>query len=115
MGGRKLIIRTLDIGSDKKADYFCLEPEENPALGFRAIRICFARPEIFMTQLRAICRAAAVGRVGVMFPMIFSLWELRKCKEFLSLAAGDLSKAGIPAGNVEVGISVLWLRLPPPC
>lgn len=78
MGGKKVIIRTLDIGADKKADYFELGEEENPALGYRAIRICLTRPEIFKTQLRALFRAAVYGNLSVMYPMITSVWEVEK-------------------------------------
>ena len=96
MGQRKLIIRTLDIGADKRVGYFNLPEEENPALGFRAIRICLARPEIFYTQLRAILRASHYGNVAVMFPMITSVEEVRAAKELLHLAEVKLHEEGIP-------------------
>jgi phosphotransferase system enzyme I (PtsI) len=106
MGGRRVIIRTMDIGADKKADYFGLENEENPALGYRAIRICFDRPEMFKTQLKAIYRAAAFGNVAIMFPMIASLWELRRAKEFAAQARQELLAEGKKAGDVSLGIMV---------
>jgi phosphotransferase system enzyme I (PtsI) len=106
MEGRRVIIRTMDIGADKKVDYFGLEGEENPALGFRAIRICFDRPELFKTQLRAIYRAAAFGNVAIMFPMIASLWELRRAKEFAAEARRELLAEGKAAGDVPLGIMV---------
>ena len=81
MGGRKVIIRTLDIGADKQVDYFKLDKEENPALGYRAIRICLTRPEIFKTQLRALFRASAYGNLAIMYPMIISVDEVVKIKE----------------------------------
>ena len=77
MAGKKVIIRTLDIGADKQIDYFNLQKEENPAMGFRAIRICLKRPEIFKTQLRALYRASVYGNIAIMFPMITSVWEIR--------------------------------------
>jgi phosphotransferase system enzyme I (PtsI) len=104
--GKRVIIRTMDIGSDKQADYFCLEKEENPALGYRAIRLCFDRPEIFRTQLRAIYRASAYGKIAVMFPMITSLWEFRRCKELAIQIQEELKGEGIPVGNVELGIMI---------
>lgn len=105
--GRKLIIRTLDIGADKKVDYFKLPPEENPALGFRAIRICLKRPEIFYTQLRAILRASAYGQVAVMFPMIISVEEVLAAKELLEAAKVKLRAEGIPFDeDLEVGVMI---------
>jgi phosphotransferase system enzyme I (PtsI) len=105
--GRKLIIRTLDIGADKKVDYFKLPPEENPALGFRAIRICLKRPEIFYTQLRAILRASAYGQVAVMFPMIISVEEVKAAKELLEAAKVKLRAEGIPFDeDMEVGVMI---------
>ena len=107
LGQRKLIIRTLDIGADKRVGYFNLPEEENPALGFRAIRICLARPEIFYTQLRAILRASHYGNVAVMFPMITSVEEVRAAKELLHLAEVKLHEEGIPFDpNLEVGIMI---------
>ena len=105
--GRKLIIRTLDIGADKKVGYFQLPEEENPALGFRAIRICLKRPEIFLTQLRAILRASAYGEVAVMFPMIVSAEEVKAARALLEQAAASLRAEGIPFDEkLEVGIMV---------
>lgn len=105
--GRKLIIRTLDIGADKKVDYFKLPAEENPALGFRAIRICLKRPEIFYTQLRAILRASAYGQVAVMFPMIISVEEVQAAKELLEAAKVKLRAEGIPFDeDLEVGVMI---------
>lgn len=107
MAGKKVIIRTLDIGADKKADYFGLEPEENPALGYRAIRICLTRPEIFKTQLRAICRASAFGKLAVMFPMITSLSELRQSKALLAEVQEELRAEGLPFDPLlETGIMI---------
>lgn len=106
MGGKKVVIRTLDIGADKKVDYFHLEPEENPALGYRAIRICLDRPEIFITQLRAIYRASAYGKASIMFPMIVSVEEVRRIKEIVEQVREELKVEGYPMGEVELGIMV---------
>lgn len=106
MEGKKVIIRTLDIGADKKADYFELDPEENPALGYRAIRICLTQPEIFKTQLRAIYRASAFGTVSIMFPMIISVSEIRKIKEIVAEVKEELTQEGISYGEVELGIMI---------
>ncbi len=106
MAGKKVIIRTLDIGADKQADYFELDKEENPALGYRAIRICLTRKEIFKTQLRAILRASAFGTVSVMFPMIISVREVRDAKEILEECRAELEERGVAMGNVEIGIMV---------
>lgn len=106
MNGKTVIIRTLDIGADKKVDYFELDDEENPALGLRGVRICIDRPEIFITQLRAIYRASAFGNVALMFPMITSLWELRRCKEVVEQVKEELAREGLPIGSVEVGIMI---------
>lgn len=106
MAGKKVIIRTLDIGADKKADYLHLDKEDNPALGFRAIRICLARPEIFETQLRAIYRASAFGTVSIMYPMITSVEEVKKIKEISAGVREQLAKANIPIGRVEEGIMI---------
>lgn len=106
MGDKRVIIRTLDIGADKQADYFHLDKEENPALGYRAIRICLSQPDIFKTQLRAILRASAFGRVCVMFPMITALWEVQKAKELLAQCRAELEAEGVPLGPVEVGIMI---------
>ncbi len=106
MAGKKVIIRTLDIGADKQASYFDLDKEENPALGYRAIRICLTRKEIFKTQLRAILRASAFGTVSIMFPMIISLREVRDAKELLEECRAELKKQGIAFGEVEIGIMI---------
>lgn len=106
MAGKKVIIRTLDIGADKQVDYFNLEKEENPALGYRAIRICLQEPEIFKTQLRAILRASAYGNISLMFPMIVSVEELRKAKSFLEEVKEELKQAGIPFKDPEVGVMI---------
>lgn len=106
MAGRKVIIRTLDIGADKQADYFKLDKEENPALGFRAIRICLTRTEIFKTQLRAILRASAYGTVSIMFPMIISLREVRDAKKILEQCRQELIAEGVKLGEVEIGIMI---------
>ncbi len=106
MQGRRVVIRTLDIGADKKVDYFGLDAEENPALGYRGIRICLDKDEIFRPQMRAIYRAAAYGRVSVMFPMITSLWEVREIKAFCEKIRRELAAEGIPFGEAELGIMV---------
>lgn len=106
MAGKKVVIRTLDIGADKKVDYFGLEPEENPALGYRAIRICLDREEIFITQLRALYRAAAHGRLAIMFPMIVSVDEVRRIKQIVEMVKEDLATEGQPAGEAELGIMI---------
>lgn len=106
MQGKKVIIRTLDIGADKKADYFGLDPEENPALGYRAIRICLMQPDIFKTQLRAIYRAAAFGTVSIMFPMIISVSEIRRIKEIVAEVKAELTQEGVAFGEAELGIMI---------
>ena len=106
MAGKKVIIRTLDIGADKQADYFELDKEENPALGYRAIRICLTRKEVFKTQLRAILRASAFGTVSIMFPMIISVREVRDAKEILEECRAELTERGVAFGEVETGIMV---------
>ena len=106
MAGKKVIIRTLDIGADKQVDYFELDKEENPAIGLRAIRICLTRPEIFKTQLRALLRASAFGNIAVMYPMIISVEEVRKIKAIMEEVKAELDEAGIPYGNVEQGIMI---------
>ena len=107
MAGKRVIIRTLDIGADKQADYFELPQEENPALGYRAIRICLERPELFATQLRAICRASAYGKLAVMFPMIISVEEVRKARKILREVQAELKYAGVPFDpKMEVGIMI---------
>lgn len=104
--GKRVIIRTLDIGADKQAAYFDLPAEDNPALGYRAVRICLDRTEMFKTQLRALYRAAAFGRIAVMFPMIASVWELKRCKELAAEAKAELEKEGKTTGEIELGIMV---------
>ncbi len=106
MAGKKVIIRTLDIGADKQADYFELGHEDNPALGYRAIRICLTRPEIFKTQLRAIFRASAYGNLSIMYPMIISVSEVRRIRDIASEVMRELDEAGISYGQVEQGIMI---------
>ncbi|MDE6252976.1 MAG: phosphoenolpyruvate--protein phosphotransferase [Lachnospiraceae bacterium] len=106
MAGKKVIIRTLDIGADKKADYFNLEKEENPAMGYRAIRICLTRHDIFKTQLRAIYRAARYGNISIMYPMIISVDEVRQIKEIVKEVKTELDSKQIPYGEVEQGIMI---------
>jgi len=106
MAGKEVIIRTMDIGADKQADYFKLKKEENPAMGYRAIRICLTRPEIFRTQLRAIYRASAFGKISIMFPMIASLWEVQKAKEIAASVRDELKEQGVPFGDVAIGIMI---------
>jgi phosphoenolpyruvate-protein phosphotransferase (PTS system enzyme I) len=106
MNGRMVIIRTADIGADKTAPYLQLPHEENPALGLRGIRLCFARPEIFKTQLRAIYRAAAFGSVSVMFPMIISRAELRRCREIAEEVRGELEREGKTIGRLQFGAMI---------
>ena len=107
MNGKRVIIRTLDIGADKQVDYFDMKKEENPALGVRAIRICLNRPEVFKPQLRALYRASAYGKVAIMFPMITSLWEVRECKRACQKVMAELDKEGIPYDkDTEIGIMI---------
>lgn len=106
MAGKKVIIRTLDIGADKKVGYFQLDEEENPALGFRAIRICLERQELFKTQLRAILRASVFGNLSVMFPMVISVQEVQEIKALLEEAKNELKEQGIPYKDVETGIMI---------
>lgn len=106
MAGRRVIIRTLDIGADKQCDYFEMEQEENPAMGCRAIRICLTRPEIFKTQLRALFRASAYGNIAIMYPMITSVREVQKIKEIVAEVKAEMDSAGIPYGNPEQGIMI---------
>ena len=107
MAGKKVIIRTLDIGADKQVDYFNLDKEENPALGYRAIRICLTRPEIFKTQLRALYRAAVYGNLSIMFPMIISVSEVKKIKEIIAEVQAELKAEGIPyKEDVELGVMI---------
>jgi phosphotransferase system enzyme I (PtsI) len=106
MAGKKVIIRTLDIGADKQIDYFGLEHEENPAMGYRAIRICLDRKEIFKAQLRAIYRASYYGNISIMFPMIISVDEVKAAKEMCATVQEELKSEGIPYGKVELGIMI---------
>ena len=106
MTGKKVIIRTLDTGADKQADYFNLAHEDNPAMGYRAIRICLDQPEIFKTQLRALLRASAYGNIGIMFPMIISVKEVQQAKQYVAEIKAELDEKGIPYGDVELGIMI---------
>lgn len=106
MAGKQVIIRTMDIGADKQADYFQLDKEENPAMGYRAIRICLTRQHIFKTQLRALLRAANYGNISIMYPMIISVDEVRRIKEIVEEVRGELTAEGIPFGKVEQGIMI---------
>lgn len=106
MAGKKVIIRTLDIGADKQADYFKLAHEENPAMGLRAIRICLTRPEVFKTQLRALFRASAYGNIAIMYPMIISVDEVRRIKEMVAEVKKELEEQHIEYGEVEQGIMI---------
>lgn len=107
MDGKRVVIRTLDIGADKQVDYFKLNKEENPAMGMRAIRICLNRPEVFRTQLRALYRASAYGKVAIMFPMITSVWEVKECRRACKSVMSELAAEGIPFNpDTEIGIMV---------
>lgn len=106
MAGKRVIIRTLDIGADKKVDYFNLNDEENPALGYRAIRICLSQPEIFKTQLRAIFRAGIYGNIAVMYPMITSVEEIKKIKEIVANVKCELTEQGIAYADIQEGIMI---------
>lgn len=106
MAGKPVIIRTLDIGADKKCDYFEMEPEENPAMGCRAIRICLTRPEIFKTQLRALFRASAFGNISIMYPMIISVDELGKIKTIVAEIRQELTEQGVTFGEPKQGIMI---------
>ena len=106
MNGREVIIRTLDIGADKKADYFGLADEDNPAMGMRAIRICLTRPEIFKTQLRALYRASAFGTISIMFPMITSVEEVDKIWKITDEVMQELDSHNIKYGDVKRGIMI---------
>ena len=106
MAGKKVIIRTLDIGADKQAEYFHLEHEENPAMGYRAIRICLTQPEIFKTQLRALFRASAFGNIAIMYPMIISIEEIHKIKEIVEEVKSELREQGVQFSEVEQGIMI---------
>ncbi|MCI8619635.1 MAG: phosphoenolpyruvate--protein phosphotransferase [Oscillospiraceae bacterium] len=106
MRGRPVVIRTLDIGADKQADYLHLEKEENPALGLRGLRVCLTREEIFRPQLRAIYRASAYGKLNVMFPMIASVWELQEAKALCASIRKELTEEGFALGEVPIGVMV---------
>ncbi len=106
MAGKKVVIRTLDIGADKQVDYFRMEKEENPAMGYRAIRICLDRVDIFKTQLYALYRASAFGNIAIMFPMIISLSEVKKIKAICEEVKKELKENGIHYGEVELGIMI---------
>lgn len=106
MAGKRVIIRTLDIGADKKCDYFEMAKEENPAMGCRAIRICLTRPEIFKTQLRALFRASAFGKIAIMYPMITSVKEVRRIKEIVTEVKEELEQQGVEYGEPEQGIMI---------
>ena len=106
MAGKKVIIRTLDIGADKQADYFGLAHEENPAMGLRAIRICLTRPEVFKTQLRALFRASAYGNIAIMYPMIISVEEVRRIQEMVAEVKKELEEQAVAYGEVEQGIMI---------
>ena len=107
MDGKEVIIRTLDIGADKQIGYFDLPKEDNPAMGMRALRICLTRPEIFKTQLRALFRASAFGKLGIMFPMVTSVWEVREAKRMCEEVRRELKKEGIPySEDVQIGIMI---------
>lgn len=106
LAGKRVIIRTLDIGADKQCDYFEMKKEENPAMGCRAIRICLTRPEIFKTQLRALFRASAYGKIAIMYPMITSVREVRKIKEIVAEVQEELKQQGIEFGEPEQGIMI---------
>ncbi len=114
MAGKKVIIRTLDIGADKQVDYFNLAHEDNPAMGYRAIRICLEQPDIFKTQLRAIYRASYYGNISIMFPMIISVDEVRRIKEIVAEVKKELDEQGFQYGDVELGVMIetpaaVWL------
>ena len=106
MAGRRVIIRTLDIGADKQCDYFELDKEDNPAMGLRAIRICLTRPEIFKTQLRALFRASVYGNINIMYPMIISVDEVRQIKAIVEEVKAELTEQGIEYGNPAQGIMI---------
>ena len=106
MAGRRVIIRTLDIGADKQCDYFELDKEDNPAMGLRAIRICLTRPEIFKTQLRALFRASVYGNINIMYPMIISVDEVRQIKAIVEEVKAELAEQGIEYGNPAQGIMI---------
>ena len=106
MAGKQVIISTLDIGADKQCDYFNMDPEDNPALGYRAIRICLTRPEVFKTQLRALYRASAFGNISIMYPMITSVWEVKQIKKIVEEVKEELRSQNIEFGEVAQGIMI---------
>lgn len=107
MDGREVVIRTCDVGADKQIDYFDLPKEENPAMGMRALRISLSRPDFFRTQLRALYRASAFGKLGIMFPMVTSVWEVREAKKMCEQVKSELKEEGIPySEQVEIGIMI---------
>lgn len=106
MAGKQVIIRTLDIGADKQCDYFNMDPEDNPALGYRAIRICLTRPEVFKTQLRALYRTSAFGNISIMYPMITSVWEVKQIKKIVEEVKEELRSQNIEFGEVAQGIMI---------
>ena len=106
MAGKKVIIRTLDIGADKQIDYFDMAHEENPAMGYRAIRICLDRPEVFKTQLRALFRASMFGNISIMYPMITSVEEVKKIQKIVQEVKKELYECDIPYKDVEEGIMI---------
>ena len=106
MAGKQVIIRTLDIGADKQCDYFNMDPEDNPALGYRAIRLCLTRPEVFKTQLRALYRASAFGNISIMYPMITSVWEVKQIKKIVEEVKEELRSQNIEFGEVAQGIMI---------
>ena len=108
MAGKNVIIRTLDIGADKQCAYFNMEHEENPALGYRAIRICLTQTDVFKTQLRALFRASAYGKLSIMYPMITSLWEVRKIKEIVEEVKAELDEQGIAYGEPKQGPDAVY-------
>ena len=106
MGGKEVVVRTLDIGADKQIDYFNLDKEDNPALGYRAIRICLTQEEIFKTQLRALYRASAFGHIDIMFPMITSVWEVERAKQLCEEVKSELKAEGVDFKDVSIGIMI---------
>lgn len=107
MDGKRVVIRTLDIGADKQIDYFHLQPEENPALGLRAVRLCLARPQMFRTQLRALYRASAYGNIAILLPMIASVWEVQACRKLCRQVMEELTEQGIPFNpNTQLGVMI---------
>ena len=106
MAGKKVVVRTLDIGADKQVGYFNLDHEDNPAMGYRAIRICLDRVEIFKTQLRALLRASAYGNIAIMYPMIISVNEVCQIKAIVEDVKKELDAHGVPYGEIEQGIMI---------